>query len=231
MLDKPFYIYRHIRPDTDQVFYIGKGYRLSKSHGFRATQKHSRSKWWNRVIEKNNGVYTVEVIMEFDTEAECNAKEIELIKLYGRRDLKSGTLVNLTDGGDGSTGIVVSVETKSKLSKIFSGEGHPNFGKKLSSETCRKKSDSMVKSDKNLKGKKLPEWWRDKMRDSKIGNNNPMFGKTSPVAKQVIDIFTGKEYDSVCDAAKDTPYQFQYVSAMLNGVKPNKTTLKFKNGL
>jgi hypothetical protein len=30
MLESKFYIYRHIRPDTNEVFYIGKGNNLDK---------------------------------------------------------------------------------------------------------------------------------------------------------------------------------------------------------
>jgi len=52
-----------------------------------------------------------------------------------------------------------------------------------------------------------------------------MYGKVSHQAKKVIDIETGIEYNSIMESAKSTPYQFQYVSAMLNGTKKNKTNL------
>jgi len=222
-----FYIYRHIRPDKNEVFYIGKGCYISKSHSKRHQEKSRRNKWWNRIVQKNNGIYDIEIIYESETEMEINEKEKEFIKLYGRRDLGKGTLVNLTDGGDGSLGIKITEETKKKLSALWSGENHPNYGRKLSEETCRKKSESMKLSTKNLKGKKLPDWWKDKIRQAKIGENNPMYGKVSHKAKPVIDIITGKKYVSIKEAAKDTPYQFQYISAMLKGDKPNKTNLRY----
>lgn len=50
----------------------------------------------------------------------CN-KEIELIALYGRSDLKQGELCNLTDGGEGSLGLIVSDETKLKQSIAHKG--------------------------------------------------------------------------------------------------------------
>jgi hypothetical protein len=224
----PFYIYRHIRPDINEVFYIGKGYRMSKSHSVRSHEKYGRNKWWKSIVDKNKGNYNIEIIYECETEQEVNKKEIEFIELYGRRDLGKGTLVNLTNGGDGSINVKVSEETRKKLSIAFSGEKHPNFGKKLSKQTCQKKSESMKNSYKNLAGKKLPEWWKDKIRQTKIGDKNPMFGKKSHLAKAVIDTKTGIEYHSIKEAAKSTSYQFQYVSAMLNGTKPNKTNLKLK---
>lgn len=223
----PFYIYRHIRPDTNEVFYIGKGNTLSKSHSNRAYEKHRRNKWWQNIVSKNNGEYKVEILFECETEAHVNKKEIEFISLYGRKDLGKGTLVNLTDGSDGSIGVIVSDKTRLKLSEIFSGENHPNFGKKLSVETCSRKSDAMKKSDKNLKGEKLPDWWKDKIRQAKLGTSNPMFGKKSHQAKSVIDTETGIIYNSIMEAAKSTPYQFQYISAMLNGTKNNKTNLRY----
>lgn len=226
----PFYIYRHIRPDKNEVFYIGKGSLLSKGHSKRHEDKSCRNKWWKHIVEKNNGKYEIEIIFECETEQQINEKEIEFINLYGRKDLGKGTLVNLTDGGDGSLGVRMSDDAKKRLSERWSGSNHPNFGKRLSQETCNKKSESMKISDKNLKGKKLPDWWKDKIRQTKFGADNPMYGKKSHLAKKVIDEQTGIVYDSIKDAAKATPYQFQYISAMLNGTKKNKTTLKFYNG-
>lgn len=225
--ENPFYIYRHIRPDTNEVFYIGKGFINTKSHSIRYKETHGRSLWWNRVVSKNNGVFDAEIIYWCQSENDVNNKEREFIALYGRNDLGLGTLVNLTDGGDGVIGIIASQSTRDKLSKAFSGENHPNFGKKLSQETCDKKSKSMKESPNSLRGKKLPDWWVDKIRQSKFGEDNPMFGKPSPMAKKVVDVITGIIYNSIMESAKSTPYQFQYVSAMLNGTKKNKTNLRF----
>jgi hypothetical protein len=233
MLENRFYIYRHIRPDTNEVFYIGKGNNVNPKKGLyeRMNISKKRNKIWQSIVLKNNGIFKAEILFECETEEECNAKEIEFIALYGRKDLNNGTLANLTSGGDGSLGIITNQETRNKLSLKFKGEAHPNFGKKHSEETCKKKSESMKKSDKNLKGKKLPDWWKDKIRQTKFGKNNPMFGQKSHLAKAVVDIETGIEYHSIMEAAKSTQYQFQYVSAMLNGSKPNKTNLRYKDGL
>lgn len=227
MEDMAFYIYRHIRPDTNEVFYIGKGFANNKSHSIRYKEKKGRNRWWNSVVAKNGGIFHTEIIYWCLTENEANAKEREFIAIYGRRDLGNGTLVNLTDGGDGSAGIIMSDETRRKLSVLWTGENHPNFGKKLSQETCDKKSKSMKESPKSLKGKKLPDWWVEKIRQTKFGEDNPMYGKPSPHAKKVIDTETGVVYGSIMESAKSTPYQFQYVSAMLNGTKPNKTNLRY----
>jgi hypothetical protein len=233
MLESKFYIYRHIRPDTNEVFYIGKGNNVNQKKRLyeRMNISKKRNKIWQSIVLKNNGVYESQILFECETEEECNAKEIEFIKLYGRKDLDKGTLANLTNGGDGSLGIVTREETKNKLSLKFKGENHPNWGKKLSEETCKKKSESMKKSNKSWKGKKLPTETVEKIRQSKTGDKNPMYGKKSHLAKVVVDTVTGVEYHSIMEASKSTPYQFQYVSSMLNNKKPNKTNLRFKDGL
>jgi hypothetical protein len=106
-----YYMYRHIRLDTNEPFYIGVGqiaskenidrYYMNTERGVynRAYTKSSRSNFWKNIVSKTP--YKVQVIYEtFDLE-EINKKEQEFIKLYGRRDLNMGTLVNLTDGGEG----------------------------------------------------------------------------------------------------------------------------------
>jgi hypothetical protein len=233
MLRGNFYIYRHIRPDTNEVFYIGKGNNINPKKPLyeRMNIVKNRNKIWQSIVSKNNGVFKAQILFECESEKECNKKEIEFIKLYGRKNTNNGTLANLTEGGDGSLGIIIKQETRDKLRERFKGKNHPNYGKKLSEETCKRKSESMKASNKGWKGKKLPKEMVEKIRQSKVGDKNPMFGKVSPRAKKVIDIVTNIEYSSITSASKSTPYKFQYVSSMLKGEKPNKTNLRYKDGL
>lgn len=224
-----FYIYRHIRPDKNEVFYIGKGYEKSKSHSKRYLEKCGRNDYWKNIVRLNNGKYRAEKIFWCDTEDEINKKEIEFISLYGRF-VNGGTLCNMTDGGDGSINIIVSDETRKKLSKKFSGENHPNWGKKLSNETCRRKSESMKNSPKNLKGKKLPNWWKEKISKTKIGEQNPMYGKRgqdTPNARLVLNLITGVYYDSVTEASVSAGMKMKSLYNMLSGKRNNKTNLTF----
>ena len=50
-------------------------------------------------------------------EDEAKILEILLIKYYGRRDIKTGILANLTDGGEGCSGYKASQETRKKQSE------------------------------------------------------------------------------------------------------------------
>ena len=114
------YLYRHIRLDIDQPFYIGIGtmankeFKTIKSRYSRANSKTQRSKYWNSIIDKTN--YEVEILLESDDYDFIKDKEIEFIKLYGRVDNKTGILCNLTDGGDGVVGCICSKESSIKKS-------------------------------------------------------------------------------------------------------------------
>lgn len=224
-----FYIYRHIRPDNNEVFYIGKGSTVSKSNAIRHLEKHGRNKWWKAIVAKNNGEFKSEVIFYCHTEDEVNKKEIEFIALYGRK-ANGGTLCNLTNGADGSLGLIVSQETREKLSKKLSGKNHPNWGKKLSGEICRKKSESMRSSNKNLRGKKLPDKWREKIRQSKIGELNHRYGRRgqeTPNARYVLNEVNGIFYESVTEASESVGIKMKTLYNMLSGHRKNKTNLIF----
>ena len=91
-----FYVYSHIRLDTNQPFYIGKGLKY-RSHSTKGRNKH-----WNNIVSKCG--YRIEIISSNLTNEEACRKEIALILKYGRQDIKTGILVNMTAGGEGNVG-------------------------------------------------------------------------------------------------------------------------------
>lgn len=222
------YLYRHIRLDKNEPFYIGIGKKLSVFNNHfseykRAYEKTNRNKYWKNVVSKTD--YEVEIILEADDYDFIKQKEIEFINLYKRLDCCEGTLVNMTDGGDGSIGRKWTDEFRENFIKKNSGENHYNFGKKLSKETCKRKSESMKKSNKSLKGKKLPDWWCERISDAVKGENNHMYGKTGEAhhgSKKIINMNTFEIYTSMKDASEKTEYSFKYISENL--LKDNNYT-------
>lgn len=101
-----YYLYQHVRHDTGKVFYVGIGDK------YRPTEKANRNRHWKNIISKTT--YTVEVIRKCETWEEACDWERLFIWIYGRRSVKSGSLVNLTDGGDGTVGFKKTQETKNK---------------------------------------------------------------------------------------------------------------------
>lgn len=130
------FIYQHRRLDTNEIFYIGIG-----KTKYRAYVKRGRNNMWNKVINKTD--YSVEIVTTCDTWSEACQIEQYLIKYYGRKDLGTGTLVNLTDGGEGFYNGSHSKETKFKMSEAKKGCVSPNKGKSMSDEQKDKISKSL----------------------------------------------------------------------------------------
>jgi hypothetical protein len=118
------YIYRHIRLDINEPFYIGIG---SDTNYKRAYNKKGRSYAWKDIAYKIQ--YKVDILLDGLSWEEVCMKEIEFIKLYGRRDLNLGPLVNFTDGGEGQINRKDSLETKLKKSKPKSIDAKINMKK------------------------------------------------------------------------------------------------------
>lgn len=87
-------VYKHIRKDTNEPFYIGIGNRRD-----RATSKDSRTEHWHNIVNKAG--YYIEILHEDISIEKAKELEIKYIKEIGRKDLNEGPLINLTDGGDG----------------------------------------------------------------------------------------------------------------------------------
>lgn len=92
-MEDKYYVYFHRRLDNNQVFYVGMG------NGYRLKAKSNRNRYWKNIVKKHG--YIVEKIeVNLPQEAAKN-REIYWIKHFGRLDLKTGNLVNMTMGGDG----------------------------------------------------------------------------------------------------------------------------------
>jgi hypothetical protein len=116
-----FYIYLHIKSTNGEPFYVGKG-SLN-----RYKSKNDRNKWWHNTVNKYG--YEVIFLEENLTEEEALAKEEYWIKRIGRRDLGNGSLVNMTDGGDGMKNIVFTDEHKKKISIAKTGSKQSDIHK------------------------------------------------------------------------------------------------------
>lgn len=150
-------VYQHRRLDNNKVFYIG----ISKNKK-RAYSKEYRNNHWYNIVNKVG--YDVDILIEGLTWNEACIKESELIKQYGRADLNEGTLVNMTDGGEGIFN--PSEEVRNKISLSNKGKVSSMKGKKHSEETKRKMTEAQ-KGNKNSLGRKLSPETRKKMSEAK----------------------------------------------------------------
>lgn len=211
-----FIVYRHIRLDTNEIFYVGIG-----KNEKRAFDKTGRNRHWKHITNKTQ--YKVEIITTVDSWDNACELEVLLIKEYGRRDLKTGSLVNMTDGGEGTQGIIVSDETKKKQSEAKTGKKSNNYGNPHSDKV--KLRLSLVN-----KGKVLSQETKDKMSQKRLGKK---FSKehieniknSSTCSKKLINTETGDLYKSISECARLVGIKRTTLNAMLTGQIPNKTNL------
>lgn len=117
-----WFIYRHIRKDSNSPFYIGIGKDPKRPYSIKY-----RNKAWLGVIAKTE--YEVEVLLKDLTKTQAIGKEIEFIALYGRKDINTGCLYNMTDGGEGVNNMVYTKERNAKIAKSLTGKKHSQEAK------------------------------------------------------------------------------------------------------
>jgi hypothetical protein len=167
-------VYKHIRKDTNEVFYIGIGRTNKRPYNFVKRSLHHKN------IIKKAGV-EVEIVCENITWDEACEMGIKLIKEYGRMDLGNGPLINRTDGGEGSRNFVFSEEEKNRRSEYAKRqhrEGKIDYNKisktlsnkTLSNERRKKISEGVIKVF-DVKGRK-PKKIKPKRNDLVWVNKN-----------------------------------------------------------
>lgn len=234
-------VYRHIRLDKNEPFYIGIG-KFEK----RAYEKRYRNEFWHNIVNKT--IYEVEILFDNLTWEEAVIKEKEFIKLYGRKNLGLGTLTNMTDGGEGTLNYIytenhrkkigeankkriISDETRKKLSEVHKG-------KKLSPERYSIHMET-VKNRKVIKGiehhnygKKMSEEQKNKLRGKRNilawnsgKKRTDINGAKHGKARIVLNTQSGIYYEYCKDAAKYENINYTKLVNMLNGGQTNKTNL------
>ena len=171
------YVYKHTRNDTNDVFYIGIG-----KYEKRAFSHSGRNRHWHNIVNKFG--YSVEIIeSNLEWEEACELEKY-WIKFYGRRDLNEGTLVNMTDGGDGQIGRIATDDFKLKLKisntgKVLSDKHKDKISKALIGKILS--DEHKLNLSKSLMGKPHSEIHKSKisksMKGKMAGDKHPNFNK------------------------------------------------------
>jgi group I intron endonuclease len=165
-----FYVYAFLRSTDSPVAAKHTPYYIGKGKGRRAYSLTRRG------APRPKDSSFIAFIQEGLTENEAFELEKYCIALYGRVDLGTGILRNLTDGGEGVTGRIVSEEVKERIADAQREEKHRLWGKHLPKETKQKISEAIRGERHPMWGKTHTEESRDKMSRSKQGEKNNRFG-------------------------------------------------------
>lgn len=152
--ENKYYIYFYLREDYTP-YYVGKGCR----------NRYNSSR---RVIPKPTDKSKIIIVHDDISEIYSFILERYYIRWFGRKDINTGILRNLTDGGDGVSGYKFNKENIERRAKILSvkhsGSGNPMYGVEpwnKGKKGLQKQSD-LQKQNHSIRMK---------------GSGNPMFGR------------------------------------------------------
>lgn len=162
-----FYTYTYFDPLVDVVIYVGKGQDMS---AWRHRNKKTRLGYTIRK-RLSQGIILEPKIEYHKNENTALAAEIFWIATYGREDLGKGSLFNLTNGGEGTSGRKISIDEISKrvITRKLKGPWNtPETNRKISN--TKKCAPSYIRSPETLE--KNSSWQR--------GEKSRMYGSKNP---------------------------------------------------
>lgn len=208
-------IYLHIREDNNEVFYVGIGVKK------RPYSKKHRNTHWRNIANKTS--FKIEIIGRNLSWKSAYKLEIALIKKYGRKDLGAGTLVNKTNGGEGTSGFSHSEDFKN--SRI--GSGNPMFGASYTKEQRDKIASKQMGSDNHFFGKTHTNETKKLLREKAL----EQFKDKSKIQnrKGVICTKTKKYFFTIKEASEFIGMSNESLRERLHGKIKNNTSLIFAN--
>ena len=210
-----FYLYEHIRPDTNLIFYVGKG-SFRRMHS-----KHRRNAHWNNIVKKSGG-YQVRQVFAHNDEELIFLAEQERISQLTQLGLK---LANKTGGGEGPSGMRHTEEAKRKIAEAQIGEKHWTVNHVYTEEQKAKlrfarskfvyTDEIRAKISEAGKRRVYTDETRLKMSKSKQNGKHPMAnmvefdGKIFSCIKELAE-YTGRNYSTLRDVIKRCPEKFGF---------------------
>jgi len=166
-----FYVYVYLDPRKPgkyvygeyefeyEPFYVGKGYggrcmRHVQDYILETDTNKMKTNKIKKIIRETGDIPIIIKYIEHINESHSFYLETDMIKNIGRKDLKLGPLTNLTDGGEGDSGRVMTEEQKQKIRVAHLGL-HPD------EKTIKKMSESQKKRWENLDDEYKKQWSED----------------------------------------------------------------------
>lgn len=159
-----YYLYEHWRPDTGKCFYVGKG---RKRRAWDMAKRNFVHKAITSKLTSLGLAVDVRIITTGMSNAEAGAAEIARLKLYNRN-----RLANLTDGGAGPSGRVLSEEARRRISEAQKGRVRtPEFRAKVAAQRTGSTHtvETRAKIAANSKGRRHSEASKTKLSTAHKG--------------------------------------------------------------
>lgn len=222
------YVYIHTRLDKNEVFYVGIG---DTPNYRRAYQIGKRNKHWHNITSQTD--YEVTIVYDNISWEDACIKERDLIAKYGRLDLKTGTLCNWTNGGDGSNGAIVSNDARTKISLSKLGKKRPptpeGVKQKISLALKGKTPKNILTLHQGEINKKRIANLKGSFSEQTVLNrSNKWKGSQNPRTTEVLNIENGIFYSNLKEAWKASGLNISrpFFSMMLLGTRKNYTSYK-----
>lgn len=152
-MTKKHYTYLYFDPTRDnEPFYVGKGQGKRAFSHLKRTDHHPVTYRIQKI--RKLGFEPIIELEYCDSEESAYALEHALVLEIGRKNIGTGPLLNLTDGGEGGKGMVMSPEQRKRIAEGTSKaqKGKPN--------------GPMSESQKKTISKTLKASYTDEMRDN-----------------------------------------------------------------
>lgn len=164
-----YYVYEHWRLDKDECFYVGKG------RGNRAYKMRDRNRFHTAIVKKlHREGFAVEVKIVAFGISEQNAFNLEKERIAFWRS-NGVDLANATNGGDGVSGLKMSLEAREKmrLAKLGKKQSPEVIAKRIAPLIGRKQPRYAVEmAAAKRRGKKLSEEHKAKLSKAHTGKSN-----------------------------------------------------------
>jgi hypothetical protein len=158
-MERQFYTYLPCKPNGE-VFYVGKG-TGKRSHEF-----YGRNDCHSKIVQKYGKDNILVCVFKCGSEQQAFSDEIQHIAQLRKEGYD---LANFTDGGEGSSGRIISEETRLKRSASMRGLKN-SLGYKFTDEQRKHQSETTRGRTRSLDA-------RRKSSIAQLGEKNHMYGK------------------------------------------------------